>query len=397
MSQSILSRIVPTTALRQLREGETPKVTNMELFFDLVYVFSIIQLSHYLLAHQTWLGALQFATVFAAVWWAWNYTAWSTNWLNPDHTAGRLLMIFLMGCALLMAVAIPYAFTTHAALFVGAYVTMALVRAGYMAILFRGQKMGKNYAQLCAWSAISGLFWVLGVIIPDIRTAAWLGAVIIDYAAPYTGFWLPGAGRTPMSSWPLAGLHLLERNQQVYIIALGESILLLGGTLIGTSLTMPYLAAASIGFLIIVSLWWLYFVHTTTKGEHAFEENARDHTSLARSSLAYSHGIMVGGAIVIAVAIEQIIAHPDTAVHLPTILVGTAGPIIYLIGSVLFIRSATTKTPAWHLYAVAVILGIGWVTYQTHASGLTLGISILTVLIILSAITTWKQHKSQSI
>lgn len=380
MSSSPLSRIAPSGALRQLREGETPQVTNMELFFDLVYVFTIIQLSHYLLEHQSWLGGLQFAVLFAAVWWAWNYTAWATNWLNPDHKAGRLFMVCLMACALLMAIAMPNAYTGSAALFVGAYVMMGLLRAFYMALLFRGQQMGQNYAQLGSWSAIAAVLWIAGVIFPESRTILWLVAVLIDYAAPYVGFWLPGLGASSMSSWPLSGLHLLERNQQVFIIALGESILLLGGTLIGMTVSLAVGLAAAIGFSIIVLMWWLYFARTVEEGEEVFARN-RDHTQLARASLAYSHGIMVGGAIIVAVAIEEIIAHPDATVHLPTILIATVGPIIYLLGSVLFYRSIAGNVPVRYLLAIVALLVVGFFAAVLHVPGLVLGICVIAVLL----------------
>lgn len=144
MTASLFHRLVPVTALRNTGPTETPRVTTMELFFDLVYVFTIIQLSHFLLAHSTWMGALEALTIFAAVWWAWNYTAWAANWVNPDHPSGRGLMIVVMGCALVMAIATPEAFGERAGLFAGAYVVMALIRAGYMAFLFRGQVMGRN-------------------------------------------------------------------------------------------------------------------------------------------------------------------------------------------------------------------------------------------------------------
>lgn len=384
MVPQILSQVAPVSALRRVEDEETPRVTNMELFFDLVYVFTIIQLSHYLLAHQTLLGAIQFATVFAAVWWAWNYTAWATNWLDPDHPAGRTLMVALMGCALLMAVAIPSAYSSRAFLFVGAYVTMALLRAGYMALVFRGEQMGTNYAQLGAWGALSALFWIAGAILPDLRTGLWIAAVLVDYAAPYAGFWLPGFGSTPMSTWPLAGLHLLERNQLIFIIALGESILLLGGTLIETPLALPYLMAAGIGFLIIVSMWWLYFVRTTEEGEEAFK-HTEDQTRMARASLAYSHGIMVGGAIVVAVAIEQIIAHPGEAVHLPTVLTAVAGPAIYLGGSALFGGAVSGRVPRSHVVALAGLVLVGLTVYLTHAPGIVLGAAVLGVMLALIA------------
>ena len=145
-------------------------------------------------------------------------------------------MVILMGCALVMAVAMPQAFSERAGLFVGAYVVMGLVRAGYMAVAFRGEVMGRNYAQLGIWSGISAIFWIAGVIFPEMRLVLWIIAVVIDYGAPRIDFWLPDQGGTPMETWTLKGLHLLERNQQVFIISLGESILLLGGLLTGHAL-----------------------------------------------------------------------------------------------------------------------------------------------------------------
>lgn len=296
-------------------------------------------------------------------------------------------MIALMACAILMAVALPYAFSKSAGLFVGAYVVMALVRAGYMSLLLRGQRMGQNYAQLCAWSALSGLFWIAGVFLPDLRLPLWIIAVLVDYAAPYVGYWLPGKGSTPMESWPIEGLHLLERNQQIFIISLGESILLLGGTLIGAALLGTTLLAAALGFGIIVTLWWLYFVHTTNTGEHAFTRDG-DHTKLARSGLAYAHGIMVAGAIVVAVAIEEIIAHPGDPAHLPTILVAVMGPAIYLLGSAMFYRTMAERIPLAYLAGLGGLALVGVLVYATHASGLVLGFGVLAVLIALTVVAS---------
>ncbi|MDZ5698554.1 low temperature requirement protein A [Chelativorans sp. M5D2P16] len=383
MTQPVLHKLVPKAALRSLSPGDSPRVTNMELFFDLVYVFTIIQLSHFLLEHETWLGALQAATLFAAVWWAWNYTAWATNWLNPDHASGRVLMVMLMACALLMAVAMPQAYSSRAGLFVGAYVAMALIRAGYMAIVFRGEQMGRNYAQLCAWSGISGVFWIAGAILPEVRVWLWIVAVLIDYAAPYIGFWLPGQGATPMESWPLKGLHLLERNQQVFIISLGESILLLGGLLVGHALHADIIATALVGFLLIVTLWWIYFVQLTEAGEYRFEHEG-DHAKLARAGLAYAHGIMVCGAIVVAVAIELLVAHPHDAVAASTAFIAAAGPSIFLLGSALFHRTMAQKMPASYLAAVGALAIWSWLALALHFQGLWLGMGVLVIMIALA-------------
>lgn len=384
LTTSMLQAVAPKQALRRLGPDESPRVTNIELFFDLVYVFTIIQLSHFLLEHGTWLGAIEAATVFAAVWWTWNYTSWATNWLDPDHASGRLLMVALMGCALAMAIAVPEAFSERAGLFVGAYVTMALLRAGYMALVFRGERMGTNYVQLCAWSAISGAFWIAGAVLPDIRLMLWIAAVAIDYAAPYAGFWLPRLGATPMESWPLRGLHLLERNQQVFIIALGESILLLGGLLASHELHTGTVSAAVIGFLLIVTLWWIYFVHLAEAGEHRFGHGA-DHARLARASLAYAHGIMVGGAIVVAVAIELIVAHPHDPVHAPVAVTAAAGPSLFLLGSALFRRTMASGMPRSHAAATAALAVWSWIAYTHHLPGLWLGGGILAIMALLAA------------
>lgn len=380
MPHSIFQRLAPVAALRDVGPEETPRVTTMELFFDLVYVFSIIQLSHFLLAHTSWLGALQAVTLFAAVWWAWNYTAWAANWLNPDHPSGRGLMIVLMGCALAMAIAMPKAFDERAGLFAGAYVAMALIRAAYMAIVFRGQVMGRNYAQLGAWSALSGLFWIAGAVFAEARLVLWIIAVVIDYAAPYLGFWLPGKGATPMESWPLRGLHLFERNQLIFIIALGESILLLGGLLVDHPLHLDTMLAATIGFGLIVTLWWVYFVDLSEPAEERFRHE-RDHTRLARAGLAHSHGIAVCGAIVTAVAIELIVAHPHDPIHAPTAIIAFAGPAIFLLGCAMFLQVMAARLRRAYLIAVAALAVWAFIVVALHLNGLWLGAGLLGIML----------------
>ena len=145
------------------------------------------------------------------------------------------------------------------------------------------------------------------------------------------------------------------------------------------------LLASGLGFAIIVTLWWLYFVHTTDTGEHAFERDG-DHTKLARSGLAYAHGIMVAGAIVVAVAIEEIIAHPTDAAHLPTILVAVIGPAIYLLGSALFYRTMAERMPLAYLGGLLALAIVGWAAHAIHASGLLLGFGVLSVMIALTVL-----------
>jgi len=391
----LISLIAPKGALRRTEPGRTPHVTPMELFFDLVYVLTIIQLSHYLLAHLSVQGALEALVLFAGVWWTWNYTAWAANWVNPNHHAGRFLFVVLMACALLMAIAIPAAYADRGLLFALAYVSMALIRAGYMALLFRSEVMGRNYAQLFCWSALSGAFWLAGALLPENRLMLWAVAVLVDYAAPYAGFWVPGLGTTPMSSWTLKGLHLLERNQLIFIIALGESILLLGGKMVYGDLSALSLGTAGVGFLIIVSLWFLYFHRTSDDGEQAFEGRS-DHTELARAGLAYAHGIMVCGAIVCAVMIESILAHPLDTVSTATAAIAAAGPVLFLLGSMIFRRSMGASAPMPYWLAIISIIGLCVLAQVTALAGLWLGSGVLGMLIALAIVTSRSNAPSTS-
>ncbi len=366
--------------------GAHPGVGAIELFFDLVYVFAIIQLSHFLLEELTWEQALRTGVLFAAVWWGWNYTAWAMNWLDPEHVVVRCLLAVLMLAALVMAVAIPEAFTEHAGLFVGAYLFLQLVRSLFMVYAFRRDPvMRRNYTQLLAWSVIAGAVWVLGAVLPDdVRLIVWLVAVLIDYAAPRLGFWLPGVGASDMSTWPLAEGHLAERNRLVFIIALGESILILGTTLGGLDWTPAVTAATVVGFSTILLLWWLYFSYRLGNAEHE-EAPTVEATRQARGAYAYAHALMVGGAIVVAVGIELVLAHPGDRAGWATAAVILGGPAIYLIGNIIFNMSRygrTARSRMVALAALAVLLPIA-----PRLPALVVGILVLAVLAVLGAAT----------
>src|SRR6266542_64592 len=181
--------------LRERTQDQAPPVTSVELFFDLVYVFAVTQLSQHLLHDLTLRGAVETLVLFLAVWWAWNYTAWATNWIDPDLPAVRVLMLALMLISLVMSAKIPRAFGDEAVGFAAAYVAIQVVRSGFMVVAFRGQSMGRNYAQLLAWSCIAGAVWIAGAFLHgDARLLTWILALALDYGAPLHGFALPGLG-----------------------------------------------------------------------------------------------------------------------------------------------------------------------------------------------------------
>ncbi|MCY9786350.1 low temperature requirement protein A [Nocardiopsis sp. EMB25] len=354
----------------------------VELLFDLVYVFTIIQLSHYVVAHLDVLGVAEAAVLFFAVWWGWNYTAWAMNWLNPFARGTQLLLAVLMLAALTMAIAIPEAFTERAWLFVTGYLVLQLVRSSFMVWAFRGQVMGRNYAHLLAWSAIAGVLWLVGLGFEgEARLALWALAVLIEYASPRFGFWLPGLGSTPMSSWPTTESHLAERNRLVFIIALGESILVLGGALLSEEFTFGVVAAAVVGFTTMFLLWWLYFDFRHGNAEHEYESD--DVTAAARDAYAYAHALMVGGAILVAVGIEEVVHHPvgETSAWIAFTIV--SGPIVYLLGNLIFQRALWRRTATSRLTGIAALLAVG--VTSLWLPPLAVAVLVVAVMVALAA------------
>jgi low temperature requirement protein LtrA len=343
------------SVLRDRTPPEAPPVTSVELFFDLVYVFAVTQLSQHLAHDLTGRGAVETLVLFLAVWWAWNYTAWATNWIDPDHPAVRVLMLLLMLISLVMSVKIPRAFGDEGVGFAAGYVAIQVVRGAFMVVALRGQSMSRNYAQLLAWSCIAGVVWLVGAFLHgDARLLTWILALAIDYAAPWHGFVLPGLGRTPTRAWTLAGGHLAERNQLVVLIALGESILALGKTFSELHADVPVVTAFVAGFVGIVSLWWVYFVRHAEEAARTISRSV-DPTRIGRLGYAYAHAIMVAGVIVLAVAIERTMVDPGAETTGATAAVILGGPALYLAGNALFNLALTGRPPPSRLVGIVLL------------------------------------------
>lgn len=348
----------------------------VELFFDLVYVFAIIQISHLLVGHLSWLGFFQTTIIFAAIWWGWNYTAWAMNWLNPSNGIVQLFTTVLMFLALGMAVSIPHAFTSTGLLFAICYVLMGLLRPIFMVLAFRGRTLAHNYRLLGAWSATAGVFWIVGAFLEgEWRLLIWAVAVILDYAAPRIDYKFPVLGSAPMKDWDTDAEHLSERNRLVFIIALGESILLMGNALLSqNNSSFTLIASLIVGFACLAALWFNYFALTD-------EDTGGDsNTTALRSAYAYAHALMVGGAILIAVSIELRLSHSHLTPAMVLITIG--GPITYLIGNILFLRSRLGQMAQSRFIAIGILLIIGVLATVWLESIPILSLSIVIFLVI---------------
>jgi low temperature requirement protein LtrA len=346
--------VIPDISYVRRGAGER-RATYFELFFDLVYVFGVTQLSHHLLGELTWSGAAETAFLLLVVYWAWNYTTWMTNWFDPDVAAVRLVLAFVMLASLLMAVAIPQAFGDNAVLFVASYCILQVVRNTFVVAVTPPGAFHRNFVQILAWSLLSVPLWVGGALADGgARWGWWLGALAVDLAAPLVRYWLPRMGRTPVGEWQIDPGHFAERFQLFVIIVLGESIVVAGATASDVGLDAATVAALGLAFATAVALWWLYFGQAATA---ALRRIAADETPgrIGRDAYTYLHLPIVAGILLTAVGDELTIAHPDEALGTAGALVTLGGPALFLLGVVAF-GARVGRHQSWTRPAVVVVL-----------------------------------------
>jgi low temperature requirement protein LtrA len=348
---------------RRLTDEVSQRASSLELFYDLVFVFAITQVSHLLLEHLTWAGAGQALVVLLAVWWSWNYTTWTTNELDTETIPVRLLLLALMLVSLLMSVAIPDAFGEHALLFAGSYVAIQVGRHAFLtyAAAQPGTIERERAGRILTWFVAAGALWIAGALADGpARAVLWLAALALDYGAPLVLFWVPGRPRLESATWDVGTEHFAERFGLFIILALGESIVLIGVTTSESDLAKATIVAFIMAFLASAVIWWLYFTSVARLGEHylAVSENR---TTLARDGYTFLHVVFVAGIIMTAVGDELVIAHPTEVLPSNEIIAVAAGPAIYLFALTLFGYRLTGTLSKRKLFGTLGCVGIGFV------------------------------------
>ena len=366
-------------SLLQDHSGEQ-RVTNIELFFDLVYVFAVTQMSHHLLAEPTADGALQTALLLALVWWAWVYTTWATNWLDAERIPVRLMLIALMLVSLVLSAALPAAFGSRGLIVAGAYVLMQVGRSAFVAIAGRGQRVDRIFTRVTLWSVASGCVWIGGAFVGGhARELVWLAALGVDLLADGIGFYTPGMGRTTSDEWTIAGGHFAERCQAFIIIALGESIVVIGQALsVRAQVTAAAVAAFVTAFAGSVALWWIYFDRSAEEGARIIAGSA-DPGRLANSAYHLIHPVMVAGIIVAAAADQEVLNHPAVVGRMSTTWMVIGGAVLFLAGHVLFKRVIWGVVSWTRVTAIAVLLLL--LPLAPHVTALALNIVVVLVLV----------------
>ncbi|UHQ19284.1 low temperature requirement protein A [Lysobacter sp. KIS68-7] len=377
-----------TSLLRTRGEHDSGKVGFVELFFDLVFVFAVTQLSHTLLAGLTPAGMAQVGLLLLGVWWVWINTSWVTNWLDPERIPVRVAVLALMLAGLCVSVAIPQAFDSRGMVFACAYVAMQLGRTVFFLWAVRGEhpNMRRNFQRILAWLLVSSVCWIVGAFnTHDVRFGWWALALAIETIAPLAYFWVPGLGRSTIEDWDVVGGHLAERCGLFIIIALGESLLVTGATFAALDWNGDTLLAFANAVLGSVLLWWIYFDTGAPRATRRIE-SARDPGREARSAYTYAHILIVAGIIVCAVADELVLAHPHQVPRFGLAVV-IGGPWLYLLGNALFkwITNNRRAPPLSHLVGLAMFGAVAGLAWAGVLSPLALALIANGVLLVVAA------------
>lgn len=345
--------------LRERVAGGHGKVTNIELFFDLVFVYGVTQLSHTLLHDLSLIGAAHVLLLFLAVWWVWIFTGWVTNWLDPDRIAVRAMMLALTFAGLLLSASLPQAFGERGLLFAGAYVAMQVGRSLFMVwALHRGGSASQrtNFVRILLWLVVAGACWLVGAWQDGTpRFLCWIAALGIEYLGPAAYFFVPGLGRSTTADWDVEGGHFAERCSLFVIIALGESLVVTGSSFAESSAMADAAPAFVAAFLGCVAMWWIYFDLGAERGSRAIR-HAADPGRTARLAYTYLHLPIVAGIVVSAVGDELSLSHPHARCELPVAIVLIGGPLLYLLGNALFKMTAgRCPFPLSHLVGLVLL------------------------------------------
>ncbi|CAB3625808.1 low temperature requirement protein A [Achromobacter pestifer] len=374
------------------RDGHEARVTYVELFFDLVYVFAVTQLSHSLLHDLTLMGAVHALVLWFAVWLGWQYTCWVTNWFNPDAIPMRIMLFMVMLVGLIAAAVLPDAFGGSGLIFAVCYALIQVGRTLFIVLHLGPQHpLAANFRRMLGWLCISAVLWISGGLASgDARLALWILAVACEYISPMIGFRLPGMGSSRTSDWTIEGGHLAERCQLFVIVALGETLLITGATLgEHPHWDIPTLIALLVAFLGTAAMWWVYFDTSSKDGSEAIVHASDPGRIGAR--FHYVHVILIAGVIVSAVANELVILHPDGRITTPAAAALIGGPALYLLGNGIYKTVVYARFPLSHvvgLVMLAVLAPVSYVTDNLMVGGLT------TVIMIVVAV--WESRSRRS-
>ncbi|MCO1613156.1 low temperature requirement protein A [Micromonospora tulbaghiae] len=345
--------------------GGPDRATFLELFFDLVYVFALTRISArafedlVLEGGQTgWTavtGGGKTLLLLLALWAVWQGTAWTTSRYDPHHLWLQVIVITALISAMVMGVAIPRAFSHSGLMFAAAYVVAQVSRPAILVLVLHRQQYRRLKLRMLITFCATGVLWLAGALLPgSARVVLWTTALLLEYLAARFGWPMPGLGRSTVSRWDVHGEHLAERYQQIFLVALGETILLAGLAFTRSPTSPGMVAAFAVALATSVLLWRIYVQRAGQILGEAVTRAA--HPATVGRSAADTHLVMVIGVVATAIGYELVIEHPAGHNELPWLAVILGGPAVFLAGRARFEYEVFGRVSPSRLVGIAALL-----------------------------------------
>ena len=336
------------------RASEPQPVTYVELFFDLVFVFAVTQLTASTAHDLTPAGILRSILLGWLIWWAWTQFTWTLNPADTTHPTVRIVTLAATAVALVMSASVPQAFTVDALWFALPYVIVRVLGLG-LQIRVELERVGQDHGGVYRWAGFSliGLLLVLAgaVADPSIRPWIWLLAILADLLAAAM------AGRGAVE-WDMDAAHLSERHGAFVIIAIGESLIIAGAAVANVERSVALEAVAAAAILVASLLWWTYFGWLKEALEDAYARVPPERNGdVARDAFSLAHFPLIAGIVGFAVALEGIGAHPDEPMSTAVLASLGVGVALFVGSSALSLRLAGGPLLLPRLGILALMIG----------------------------------------
>jgi low temperature requirement protein LtrA len=304
------------------------RVTPLELFFDLVFVFGFTQVTTVLHDNPTWSGLAHGLLILSVLWWAWAGYAWLTNVVDPSRDAIWITIVVAMAAMFIAALAVPEAFGRHGVVF---GVALLIVTVMYVTLYALSTRRDRDLFDAVIRIApvvviAADLILVAGFVHDTARPLLWLAALLVGFFGP-----LLSGDR----GWRVQPAHFVERHGLIVIIAIGESLAAIGFGARSTSLSPEVIVAALLGLVVATSFWLAYFDFFTIRAQQLLSDRSgAQRVALARDAYTYLHLPMIVGIVLFAFAMRTTLAHVGDELAIVPALSLCAGPALYLLAYV---------------------------------------------------------------
>ncbi len=365
------------------------EVSPLELFFDLVFVFAVSQLSHHLVDHLSWQGAGETAVLLIPIFGIWSFTSFGVSF--PQGGRAETVSIFVvMFVALFVNAFVPRAFDHDGWLFVVPFLLCHVGEVAFAWVTAAEDWLRRHYRAMSVWVLVESVLWIIGAIAePEARLAWWAAAALVNVGGSWAGHPLPGR-RFHSEEVSFDPGRMIERSRLLLLIALGETVLAIGSAVGGGPRTATSILTAGIALLATIALWMLYF-RGSDPVIRASADSDSDQLRVARIAMN-SQLIVLAGLIALAVAIETAVDDPTRATAAPgTVLTLHLGVLCYLGAQTWYLHALSGRWSGPRLAALAALLAT--IPLSLIVTPLA-AIAIATTILIALTITTHRSATS---